>query len=373
MSHSIDTETPADTAIYQHPLAYLLGLQGVALLRAFAGEYDREFTEARLAEIRTLLDSADQLGKGGTAGPISSADGYDGWAEYYDRPGNAMIDREQPFVREILDGLPVGVALDAACGTGRHAAYLTTLGHKVIGVDSSPGMLAKARLKIPDAEFHEADLHQLPVPDDHVDVVVCGLALEHVPELAPVLAEFVRVLRPGGHLVISDGRGLLPGARRYPMVKGGPDGRPGSVQSWVHPTSDYLKAALPLNLQVRSCEEPPRPEPWSTRPEHHRATTSPSRATSHRTTFPGSGPYTRGRRPPRTPRTAAFLTSSSGTSNWPTPDGADVVLRHSDLNDTRRSMSHSIKPARPIDTAAVAAIPGHHGYDGHSLATERVQ
>jgi hypothetical protein len=73
MSHSIDTETPGDAAIYQHPLAYLLGLQGVALFRAFAGEYDREFTEARLAEIRALLDCADQLGKSGTAGPITTA------------------------------------------------------------------------------------------------------------------------------------------------------------------------------------------------------------------------------------------------------------------------------------------------------------
>ncbi|GAA0470162.1 hypothetical protein Ade02nite_33240 [Paractinoplanes deccanensis] len=36
--------------IYQHPLAYLLGLEGVALLRAFAGEHGREFTHARFAE-----------------------------------------------------------------------------------------------------------------------------------------------------------------------------------------------------------------------------------------------------------------------------------------------------------------------------------
>lgn len=38
--------------IYQHPLAYLLGLEGVALLRTFAGDFDREFGEARIAEIR---------------------------------------------------------------------------------------------------------------------------------------------------------------------------------------------------------------------------------------------------------------------------------------------------------------------------------
>jgi hypothetical protein len=42
---------------YVHPLAYLVGLEGVALLHAFAGEYDRDFTEARLAEVRALLDS----------------------------------------------------------------------------------------------------------------------------------------------------------------------------------------------------------------------------------------------------------------------------------------------------------------------------
>jgi hypothetical protein len=51
--------------IYQHPLAYLLGLQGVALLRAYNGEYDREFTEARIAEIRAMLDCASDWHESG--------------------------------------------------------------------------------------------------------------------------------------------------------------------------------------------------------------------------------------------------------------------------------------------------------------------
>jgi hypothetical protein len=50
--------------IYQHPLAYLLGLEGVALLHVFAEDYDRDFTQARPAEIRALLDSASLLGDG---------------------------------------------------------------------------------------------------------------------------------------------------------------------------------------------------------------------------------------------------------------------------------------------------------------------
>jgi hypothetical protein len=42
--------------IYQDPLAYLLGLEGIALLDAWAGGHDREFVDTRLAEIRRLLD-----------------------------------------------------------------------------------------------------------------------------------------------------------------------------------------------------------------------------------------------------------------------------------------------------------------------------
>jgi len=116
--------------------------------------------------------------------------------------------------------------------------------------------LARARAKIPAGEFHEADLHHLPLPDDHVDTVVCALALTHVPELAPVFAEFVRVLRPDGHLVISDLRGLFPDGIRSPLARAGANGSPGYLPQRRHLTSDYLAAAIPLGLQVRRCEEP---------------------------------------------------------------------------------------------------------------------
>jgi ubiquinone/menaquinone biosynthesis C-methylase UbiE len=241
--------------IYQQPLAYVLGLEGVALLRAFNGEYDRDFTEARLAEIRTLLDSADQLGAGAMTRPITTVEGYRPWAGRYDQPGNRLIDLEQPVVREILNDLPCGTAVDAACGTGRHAEYLAALGHTVIGVDSSPDMLAVAKAKIPGGDFREGDLHQLPLPDKHADLVVCALALTHTPDLAPVLAEFVRVLRPGGHLVISDSR------NEWPVVNALPDGGFGYLPHRNHLTSDYLAAAIPLGLQIRRCEEPCLPYP----------------------------------------------------------------------------------------------------------------
>jgi hypothetical protein len=64
------------------------------------------------------------LGDGVEIRPITKREGYDRWAPFYDEPGNMLLEIEEPVVREILDGLPVGVSLDAACGTGRYTAYL---------------------------------------------------------------------------------------------------------------------------------------------------------------------------------------------------------------------------------------------------------
>lgn len=244
--------------IYQHPLAYVLGIEGAALLRAFSGEFDRAFVEQRITEMRHLLDQPEQVGEAVELSEVSTAAGYRTWAPSYDQPGNGLIDVEQPIVRDILDALPIGAALDAACGTGRHSAYLAQRGHQVIGVDNSPDMLAIARERLPHTRFHQADLHDLPVPDDSVDLVICALALTHLPSLGPAFAEFVRVLRPGGHLVISDGHSPGVYLAPPPTVRLS-DGRIGYLPTFRHQASDYLAAALPLGLQVRRCEQPLRP------------------------------------------------------------------------------------------------------------------
>ncbi|MEV4620000.1 hypothetical protein AB0J74_14995 [Asanoa sp. NPDC049573] len=116
---------------YRNPAAFLLGMEGLALHRAFAGEFDAAFVANRLAEVRAILaaDERGALGAGDDVGETDTVAGYRIWARTYDEPGNPLIDVEEPVVRGILAGLPAGRALDAACGTGRHAALLAAAGH----------------------------------------------------------------------------------------------------------------------------------------------------------------------------------------------------------------------------------------------------
>ena len=242
--------------IYQDPLAYLLGLEGIALLDAWAGDHDRAFTDARLAEIRRLLDDEKLRDRGVSAERVSTVLAYQQQAAGYDaEAGGGLFATDETVVAEYLDGREPGVALDAACGTGRFAEFLARRGHRVIGVDSSPGMLAHARRRVPDGEFHVAELDRLPLPDNCADVIVCALALVHVPRLQPVMTEFARVLRPGGDLVISDVHHEL--VTRGSVIKArGPGGEPCIAATYRHQLGDYLRAALSLGLQVKRCEEP---------------------------------------------------------------------------------------------------------------------
>src|SRR5262249_30753086 len=131
-------------------------------------------------------------------------DGYSRWSTTYDLPGNPLVAVEQPLVWGLLDDATPGRALDAACGTGRHARRLAELGHEVVGVDATDAMLEEARKKAPAADFRQGDLFDLPLETATFDLAVCALALDHAGELRRPLTELTRVVRPGGKVIVSD-------------------------------------------------------------------------------------------------------------------------------------------------------------------------
>ncbi|MEX2100267.1 MAG: methyltransferase domain-containing protein [Acidimicrobiia bacterium] len=212
----------------------------------------------RLTEISAVIEHADEF-PNNLEIPVVEYDldeGYRAWAPGYDGP-NPAIEADTPVVHEILQRAPRGRALDAACGTGRLAAHLDGLGYGVVGVDRSEAMLDIARAKVPGASFRTGNLLALPVDDVSVDVVTCGLALCHVIDLEPVLAEFARVVRPGGWVVISDIHPMaihLGGAALFPVDTEGFELH--YVPDMLHEIGEYVRAAIGAGLEIQECHEP---------------------------------------------------------------------------------------------------------------------
>ena len=101
-------------------------------------------------------------------------------------------------------------ALDAGCGTGFLSFELAARGHRVTGVDFAPAMLAEARRKAAQHDvairFEEADAERLPFPAGSFDLAISRHVLWTLPHPEAAIDEWVRVLRPGGRLVVLDGQ-----------------------------------------------------------------------------------------------------------------------------------------------------------------------
>jgi SAM-dependent methyltransferase len=226
--------------------AWLLGLEGVALLRHVAGdELGGGFVDGRLDEVRRIVDAIDDETPLPVIGDISVREGYAIWAESYDGEDNPLFGPEESAVRPLLDALPVGRVADVASGTGRHAAYLADLGHDVIAFDLTAEMLAHGSgVRV------QADLRALPLPGDSVDAAVCTLALTHLSGLDAAFTELARVVRPGGTIITSDvhvlslylGGVAYAGGRRMPATR--------------NFASDYVRAAHDAGLEIVTCLEP---------------------------------------------------------------------------------------------------------------------
>lgn len=123
--------------------------------------------------------------------------------------------------------------LDVACGTGLvavEAARLLGSASAITCIDPSEGMMTVARAKLPEAVFVKGRAESLPFPDETFDFLTMGYALRHVTDLESTFAEYRRVLKPGGRVLVLEvtkPTGRISGAlfnfyfgRLYPFLSG---------------------------------------------------------------------------------------------------------------------------------------------------------
>ncbi|MEX0885540.1 MAG: bifunctional demethylmenaquinone methyltransferase/2-methoxy-6-polyprenyl-1,4-benzoquinol methylase UbiE [Phycisphaeraceae bacterium] len=120
------------------------------------------------------------------------------------------LGRDQAWRRaavRMADVQPGDTILDVACGTGDLSlAFVDGGARRVIGSDFTVNMLRVAQAKRRDTDtglaYHAGDAMRLPLPDASVDVVSIAFGIRNVADPRRALAEFHRVLRPGGRLII---------------------------------------------------------------------------------------------------------------------------------------------------------------------------
>ena len=140
--------------------------------------------------------------------PSQVAAMFDDVAESYDRTNDLLsFGQDRLWRKRVLKAVnpqPGQTILDLAAGTGSSSVVFAKEGVKVIASDFSEGMLAVGRKRHPELEFVYADATKLPFKDASVDAVTISFGLRNVQEPKVALNEMLRVLKPGGTVVICE-------------------------------------------------------------------------------------------------------------------------------------------------------------------------
>ena len=133
---------------------------------------------------------------------------FDDVAHAYDKTNDLLsfgqAKRWRKKLTEKVDPQAGEKILDIAAGTGTSSMALKLPGVEVVAADFSNGMLAEGKKRYPELEFVFADAMKLPFKNNEFDVVTMSFGLRNVQDRDKALGEFLRVLKPGGRLVICE-------------------------------------------------------------------------------------------------------------------------------------------------------------------------
>lgn len=147
---------------------------------------------------------------------------------YDDEPDHGLRDpaTRAAWARRLAEWIPqpAGSVLDAGCGTGSLAVLLGEAGHVVTGVDAAGEMVRRARAKAEAAgvraRFLRGDAADPPVGDRPFDAVLERHVVWTLPDPHRALRRWVSLLRPGGRLVLVEGRWAQTAVGGEPYVAG---------------------------------------------------------------------------------------------------------------------------------------------------------
>lgn len=184
---------------------------------------------------------------------LASLSAYERWAANYPpHAHNALMQAEEAAMLQLFPPLEGQRVLDLACGSGRYGQIAIHQGaESVAGFDNSPAMLRVNQL----SSKAIATTEKIPLACESIDVILCGLALGHLPKLEKTFAEMARILRPGGYVLVSDFHPFifLNGQRRTFTDA---QGQTFAVEHYVHLYADYHSAAQAAGLTIDQVLEP---------------------------------------------------------------------------------------------------------------------
>lgn len=187
--------------------------------------------------------------------------GYGEWVATYERTVENAMDIE---LLETLRKVPwrrLRRAADLGCGTGRTGAWLRLAGvRSVDGVDLTPEMLAVARSKGVYQRLVEADVSSTGLEAGAYDLVISCLIDEHLRGLQRLYREAWRLARPGGFHVLVGYHPHFIMAAGMPTHFNSQSGEPLAIETYVHPLSEHVTAALSagwllVEMQERSIDD----------------------------------------------------------------------------------------------------------------------
>lgn len=183
---------------------------------------------------------------------LASVEAYAQWAKSYAAHAhNPLMAIEQNAMLQLMPNLKDKIVLDLACGTGRYGRIAQEQQAQVLGCDNSPDMLQAAAIE----NVSLATTESIPLPDESIDVILCGLALGHLPKIEKSMYEIGRILKPDGVALISDFHPFqyFTGARRTFQAE---DGAVYHVEHYVHLAAEYHQLAIASHLKLTGMLEP---------------------------------------------------------------------------------------------------------------------